>query len=140
MTTLLGIGGERRLCISPRLCSKQVKRMLADSTSQALVDNFAGQWLSVRNVQTHQPSPETLFHFDDNLRQALEEEMQVVLRKHHPGEPRDGTDLLDADYTFLNERLAKHYGIPRRRRRTIPPRELPGGQRPRADCSEKARS
>jgi len=95
----------------PQVMQQQVTRMLADPKSQALVDNFAGQWLQVRNVQTHQPSPETLFHFDDNLRKALAEEMNLVfasiIRENHPV-----TDLLDANYTFLNERLAKHYGIP----------------------------
>jgi hypothetical protein len=95
----------------PQVMQQQVTRMLADPKSQALVDNFAGQWLQIRNVRTHQPSPETLFHFDDNLRKALEEEMNLVfasiIRENHPV-----TDLLDANYTFLNERLAKHYGIP----------------------------
>jgi hypothetical protein len=95
----------------PEVMEQQVRRMLADPKSQALVDNFAGQWLHVRNVQTHQPSPETLFHFDDNLRKALEEEMKLffgsIVRENRPL-----TDLLDANYTFLNERLAKHYGIP----------------------------
>jgi mono/diheme cytochrome c family protein len=95
----------------PQVMQQQVRRMLADPKSRALVDNFAGQWLQVRNVRTHQPSPETLFHFDDNLRKALEEEMNLlfasIIREDHPV-----TDLLDANYTFLNERLAKHYGIP----------------------------
>jgi len=94
----------------PEVMQQQVRRMLADQKSQALVDNFAGQWLHVRNAQTHQPSPETLFHFDDNLRQALETEMNLffgsIVRENRPI-----TDLLDANYTFLNERLAKHYGI-----------------------------
>ena len=95
----------------PEVMQQQVRRMLADPKSQALVDNFAGQWLHIRNVQTHQPSPETLFHFDDNLRTALEQEMNLffgsLVRENRPI-----TDLLDANYTFLNERLAKHYGIP----------------------------
>jgi len=95
----------------PQVMQQQVRRMLADPKSQALVDNFAGQWLQVRNVRTHQPSPETLFHFDDNLRKALEQEMNLlfasIIQEDHPV-----TDLLDANYTFLNERLAKHYGIP----------------------------
>jgi uncharacterized protein DUF1592/uncharacterized protein DUF1588/uncharacterized protein DUF1587/uncharacterized protein DUF1585/uncharacterized protein DUF1595/cytochrome c len=94
----------------PEVIQQQVRRMLADQKSQALVDNFAGQWLHVRNVQTHQPSPETLFHFDDNLRDALETEMNLffgsIVRENRPI-----TDLLDANYTFLNERLARHYGI-----------------------------
>ena len=95
----------------PQVMQQQVRRMLADPKSRALVDNFAGQWLQVRNVRTHQPSPETLFHFDDNLRKALEQEMNLlfasIIQEDHPV-----TDLLDANYTFLNERLAKHYGIP----------------------------
>ena len=95
----------------PEVVQQQVRRMLADPKSQALVDNFAGQWLHIRNVQTHQPSPETLFHFDDNLRKALEQEMNLffgsIVRENRPI-----TDLLDANYTFLNERLARHYGIP----------------------------
>ena len=85
--------------------------MLADPRSQALVNNFAGQWLHIRNVAVFQPSPELLFHFDDNLRQAFERETQLffesIIREN-----RSVLDLLDADYTFLNERLAKHYGIP----------------------------
>lgn len=108
--TLLDLAGKGELH-QPEVMQQQVKRMLADPKSKALVDNFAGQWLQVRNVQTHQPSPETLFHFDDNLRKALEEEMNLffasIIRENHPV-----TDLLDAKYTFLNERLAKHYGIP----------------------------
>jgi hypothetical protein len=84
--------------------------MLADPKSQALVDNFAGQWLHIRNVRTHQPSPETLFHFDDNLRKALDQEMNLFVASIMQ-ENRPLTDLLDANYTFLNERLARHYGI-----------------------------
>ena len=89
---------------------QQVRRMLADPRSQALVDNFAGQWLFTRNVAAYQPSPEVLFHFDDNLRQAFERETQLFFESiiH---ENRSVVDLLDADYTFLNGRLARHYGI-----------------------------
>jgi hypothetical protein len=98
--------------------------MLADPRSQALVDNFAGQWLFIRNVAAHQPSPETLFHYDDNLRKAFEQETKLffesIIREN-----RSANDLLNADYTFLNERLARHYGIPgvlgeRFRRVTLP--------------------
>lgn len=89
----------------------QVNRMLADSRSEALVDNFAGQWLQIRNVSGFRPSPEVLFHFDDNLRQAFERETSLffesILREN-----RSVLDLLDTDYTFLNQRLATHYGIP----------------------------
>ena len=94
----------------PDVMQQQVRRMLADPKSLALVENFAGQWLHIRNVRTHQPSPETLFHFDDNLRKALDQEMNLfvasIMRENRPL-----TDLLDANYTFLNERLARHYGI-----------------------------
>jgi hypothetical protein len=89
---------------------EQIRRMLADPRSDALVTNFAGQWLHIRNVSVFRPSPELLFHFDDNLRKAFERETELffdsIIR-----EDRSVLDLLDADYTFLNERLAKHYGV-----------------------------
>ena len=88
----------------------QVDRMLADARSQALVDNFAGQWLHIRNVAGFQPSPELLFHFDDNLRGAFEQETKLFFESI-VRENRSVLELLDADYAFLNERLAKHYGI-----------------------------
>ena len=94
----------------PAILQAQVTRMLEDPRSQSLIENFAGQWLYIRNVSTLQPSPELLFHFDDNLRQAFERETQLffesILREN-----RSVLELLDADYTFVNERLAKHYGI-----------------------------
>ena len=94
----------------PEVLREQVRRLLADPRSQALVDNFAGQWLHIRNVPGLRPSPELLFHFDDNLRVAFERETKLffesIIREN-----RSVLDLLDADYTFLNERLAKHYGI-----------------------------
>ena len=95
----------------PETLRRQVRRMLADPRSRALVDNFAGQWLHVRNVAGFQPSPELLFHFDDNLRQAFEQETKLFFESI-VRENRSVLDLLDADYTFLNERLARHYGIP----------------------------
>ena len=70
----------------------------------------APQWLHIRNVAGFQPSPELLFHFDDNLRTAFEQETNLFFRSIIR-ENRSVLDLLDADYTFLNERLAKHYGI-----------------------------
>ncbi len=94
----------------PEVLQQQVRRMLADPKSQALVENFAGQWLHLRNVQVHQPSPELLFHFDDNLRKAFEQETELFFESIIR-EDRSVVDLLDANYTFLNERLAKHYGI-----------------------------
>ena len=115
----------------PEVLQQQVKRMLADPRSQALVDNFAGQWLHIRNVAVHQPSPETLFHFDDNLRKAFEQETKLFFESIMR-ENRSVLELLDADYTFLNERLARHYGIDgvrgeRFRRVTLPPDSPRGG-------------
>ena len=95
----------------PDVLRQQVERMLADPRSRALVDNFAGQWLHIRNVAGFQPSPELLFHFDDNLRQAFEQETKLFFESI-VRENRSVLDLLDTDYTFLNERLARHYGIP----------------------------
>jgi mono/diheme cytochrome c family protein len=115
----------------PAVLQQQVKRMLADPRSQALVDNFAGQWLHIRNVAVHQPSPETLFHFDDNLRKAFEQETKLFFESIMR-ENRSVLDLLDADYTYLNERLARHYGIggvhgARFRRVTLPAGSPRGG-------------
>src|SRR4029077_11917072 len=102
---------EKKTLGSPLVLDQQVRRMLADPRSEALVSNFAGQWLQIRNVSGFRPSPELLFHFDDNLRQAFARETELffdsIVREN-----RSVLDLLDADYTFLNERLARHYGIP----------------------------
>ena len=85
--------------------------MLADARSRALVTNFAGQWLHLRNLDSITPDLRLFPDFDDNLRQAFRQETELffesILR-----EDRSVLDLLKADYTFLNERLAKHYGIP----------------------------
>jgi hypothetical protein len=90
---------------------KQVRRMLADSRSQALVNNFADQWLYLRNLESAHPDMRIFAGFDDNLRQAFRTETEMffesILR-----EDRSVADLLNADYTFVNERLARHYGIP----------------------------
>jgi len=95
----------------PPILEQQVKRMLADDRSEALVKNFAGQWLLLRNLPNVQPDPNEFPNFDDNLRQAFRRETEMffgsIMR-----EDRNVLDLLTADYTFVNERLAKHYGIP----------------------------
>jgi cytochrome c551/c552 len=95
----------------PVVLEQQVKRMLADDRSEALVKNFAGQWLLLRNLPNVQPDPNEFPNFDDNLRQAFRRETEMffgsIMR-----EDRNVLDLLNADYTFVNERLAKHYGIP----------------------------
>jgi mono/diheme cytochrome c family protein len=89
----------------------QVKRMLADRRAQALVNNFADQWLFVRNLQSAIPDREEFPNFDDNLRQAFRRETELFFESIIR-EDRSVLDLLNADYTFVNERLAMHYGIP----------------------------
>jgi cytochrome c553 len=95
----------------PKMLEKQVRRMLADSRARNLVRNFGEQWLHLRNLDSSTPDLRLFPDFDDNLRQAFRRETELhfetVLR-----EDRSVLDLLKADYTFLNERLAKHYGIP----------------------------
>src|SRR5438552_6917798 len=115
----------------PDVLDRQVRRMLADPRSYNLASNFAGQWLRVRNLASVDPNVRLYPDFDDNLRQAFRQETELfvhsVLR-----EDRSVLDLLRADYTFLNERLAKHYGIPhvygsRFRRVTLGPDSKRGG-------------
>ena len=89
---------------------RQVRRMLADDRSRALVENFAGQWLHLRNLQFAQPHPLSYPDFDDNIRQAMRRETELLFETIMR-EDRNVAELLTADYTFLNERLARHYGI-----------------------------
>jgi len=90
---------------------RQVRRMLADARSEALIRNFTGQWLHLRNVPEMKPDRGVFPDFDENLRRAFLKETELfidsVLREDH-----NVVDLLSADYTFVNERLARHYGIP----------------------------
>jgi hypothetical protein len=88
---------------------QQVRRMLDDKRSDAFVSNFAGQWLHLRNVETVQPDP-VIFSFDEALRQAFITETELLFSSI-VREDRSLFDLLNADYTFLNERLAEHYGV-----------------------------
>jgi hypothetical protein len=89
----------------------QVRRMLVDPRSAALTENFAGQWLNLRALEGHVPVAELFPDFDDNLRQAFRRETELLFDSLIR-EDRPVTELLTADYTFVNERLAKHYGIP----------------------------
>ena len=104
----LAIRGELR---QPEVLEQQVRRMLKDSRSRSLVDNFAGQWLYLRNLEGAIPDMRLYPDFDDNLRQAFRRETELffesILR-----EDRSVLDLIKADYTYLNERVARHYGIP----------------------------
>lgn len=95
----------------PAVLERQVRRMLADGRSRALVTNFAAQWLHLRNLDAITPDMRLFPDFDDNLRDAFQQETErfvdSIVR-----EDRSALDLLRANYTFLNERLARHYGIP----------------------------
>jgi len=95
----------------PAVLEQQVRRMLADGRSRSLIANFAEQWLHLRNLKNSGPDLQAFPDFDDNLRQAMKEETTLffdsIMR-----EDRSVVDLLNADYTFVNERLARHYGIP----------------------------
>ena len=95
----------------PAVLREQVKRMLADQRSQSLVNNFADQWLYLRNLESITPDMRTFPDFDDNLRQAFRTETEMFFESIMR-ENRNVLDLLRANYTFVNERLAKHYGIP----------------------------
>ena len=95
----------------PATLERQVKRMLADARAEALVTNFAGQWLYLRNLAATSPDARTFPDFDDNLRQAFRRETELFVESIMR-EDRSALDLLRANYTFVNERLAKHYGIP----------------------------
>ena len=106
---LLDIAAQGKLR-SPAVLEQQVRRMLANDRARALVSNFAGQWLHVRNVAGLTPSPELFFEFDDNLRQAFQRQTDLFFESILRGD-RSVLELLDADYTFVNERLARHYGI-----------------------------
>jgi len=115
----------------PAEIEKQTRRMLADRRSYNLATNFAGQWLRLRNIDSVIPSGNLFRDFDDNLRQAFRQETELffdsVLR-----EDRSVRTLLKSDFTFLNERLAKHYGIPgiygsRFRRVALTPESKRGG-------------
>jgi hypothetical protein len=103
---LLQAAAERRLSDPPQL-ERQVKRMLADPKASALTDNFAAQWLQLRQLASAQPLSR---EFDDNLRQAFDQEAKLLFTSVMK-EDRSVLELLDADYTFANERLARHYGI-----------------------------
>jgi hypothetical protein len=104
---------EKEQLREPEVLQAQVERMLADSRSDALIENFVGQWLQLRNLETR-VKPDFLLYpdFDDNLRKAFRRETEMlfasVLREGRPVH-----ELMNANYTFVNERLARHYGIPR---------------------------
>ncbi|RYZ41218.1 MAG: DUF1592 domain-containing protein [Myxococcaceae bacterium] len=99
-------GGRLR---DPAVLEAQVRRMLADPKARALVDNFAGQWLYTRALDFSQP--EARYGFDEPLRQAMREETKLLFQEFIIGDHRL-KDLLDAPFTYVNDRLATHYGLP----------------------------
>src|SRR6185295_398448 len=107
---LLGVAAAGRLH-EPAVLERQVRRMLVDARSKSLVTNFAAQWLHLPNLDSITPDMRLFPDFDDNLRQAFRRETELfvdsILR-----EDRSALDLLRANFTYVNERLAKHYGIP----------------------------
>ena len=115
----------------PAILEQQVKRMLADPRSESLVTNFAAQWLFLRDVEQKQPDVLMFPDFDDGLRYGFERETELfigsILREN-----RSVLELLSANYTFINDRLARHYGIPNIegsyfRRYTFPPGSVARG-------------
>jgi hypothetical protein len=107
---LLNLAGAGKLS-DPAVLRRQVRRLLYDPRSAALADNFAGQWLHLRNLATVKPDPQDFPEFDEALRLAFRQETQMLFQSVLR-EDRSLFDLLDANYTFLNQRLAEHYGIP----------------------------
>ena len=107
---LLKLAGQGKLK-GPAELERQVRRMLADPRAHELVKNFAGQWLQLRTLQSSTPEGVVYPDFDDNLRQAFRTEAEMFFESI-VREDRSAIDLLNADYTFVNERLAVHYGIP----------------------------
>ena len=131
---LLDLAVEGRLS-EPDVLEAQVGRMLADRRSDAMTDEFTGQWLQLRNLDKVTPDLLMFPDFDDNVRQAFRKETELLFNSI-VRENRSALDLLDADYTFLNERLARHYGIKgvygsqfRRVDVTDPNRQGPAGPR-----------
>jgi len=122
---------ERGVLGKPEELARQTRRMLADPRSRTLVTSFATQWLQLRNLDSASPDGRLFPDFDDNLRQAMRIETQMLFAEVLGG---DGSalDLLTSDHTFLNERLAKHYAIPHVygshfRRVAVGPQERRGG-------------
>jgi catechol 2,3-dioxygenase-like lactoylglutathione lyase family enzyme/mono/diheme cytochrome c family protein len=106
---LLTVAAQGRLK-DPVVLERQVRRMLRDRRASALISNFAGQWLYLRNLRNVVPSKDEFPDFDDNLRQAFQRETELLL-ENVMKQDRSVVELLTADYTFVNERLARHYGI-----------------------------
>jgi hypothetical protein len=107
---LLTLAAQNRLH-TPAVLERQVRRMLKDERARALASNFAGQWLFLRNVAGHEPDADVFPDFDHNLRDAMRRETEMLFESV-VREDQSVLTLLNADYTYVNERLARHYGIP----------------------------
>ena len=107
---LIKLGATNKLH-EPKVLKQQVERMIADPRSQALVQNFTGQWLNLRGIAASEPAVNDFPDFDSTLRDAFKQEVELFFTSIIQ-EDRSVVDLLTADYTFVNERLARHYGIP----------------------------
>jgi hypothetical protein len=108
--TLLALASDGSLH-EPAVFEQQVRRLLADERSRSLVTNFAAQWLGWRRLDTLDPDPRLYPNFDEDLRRAFQEEMELFLDSVLRGDA-SVVSLLDAKHTFVNERLARHYGLP----------------------------
>jgi mono/diheme cytochrome c family protein len=127
---LLDVAARGKLS-DPAVLNQQVARMLRDPRSKALADNFGGQWLLTRNVRLATPNPDIFISWDENLREAFQKETELFFESLLRDD-RSVRELLTANYTFLNELLARHYGIPgvyggHYRRVTLPPDSPRGG-------------
>jgi mono/diheme cytochrome c family protein len=127
---LLDVAAAGRLK-DPKVLEQQVRRMLADPRSESLVTNFAAQWLYLRDIAAKQPDEILFADFDETLRIAMQRETELFIGSVFR-ENRSVLDLLRANYTFLNERLARHYGVPNIkgsyfRRVTFPDGSVRGG-------------
>jgi len=107
---LIGLAAAEALH-DPSVLEQQVRRMLADSRSQGLVENFAQQWLYLRNLESTAPAQTVFPDWDNELREAFARETELLF-ENIMREDRSLLEMLDANYTFINERLARHYGIP----------------------------
>jgi hypothetical protein len=101
----------RRKLRDPAVLEQQARRMLADTRSKALVDNFVGQWLLLRNIRSVRPEPDLFPDFDEELRASFQRETELFVGSQLR-EDRSIVELLSANYSFVNERLARHYQIP----------------------------
>jgi hypothetical protein len=108
--TLLDLASRNRLH-EPAVLGEQMRRMLNDPRADAMAENFAGQWLHLRNLDGIHPNTDEFPDFDNDLRLAFQREAELFFSSIMRGD-RSAMDFLTADYTFVNERLARHYGIP----------------------------